>query len=217
MGVLGARPLVVGVSIQAECAHLRPGASLDLCGPAVHLYHHRAAPAHAALVVGHAGAASGRAGRRAARRHNRRDLAPVPIRDGLVELWDRLFLHALAAAVCWAGVSAAEDDARGVWSADVMHAEDIQLLYDYNCWANARIMRAAAGVPDEQFASARLGYCGLRDTLVHMFSAERRWRARWQGQPNMLMLVAEQVPALDVLRELWEAEPPLMRAYLATV
>ena len=98
-----------------------------------------------------------------------------------------------------------------------MHTEDIQLLYSYNCWANARILRAAAGVPDEQFASARLGYCGLRDTLVHMFSAERRWRARWQGQPNMPMLVDEQVPTLDVLRELWEAEPPLMRAYLATV
>ena len=58
-----------------------------------------------------------------------------------------------------------------------MHTEDIQLLYDYNCWANVRILRAAAGVPGEQFASARLGYCGLRDTLVHMFSAERRWRA----------------------------------------
>jgi uncharacterized damage-inducible protein DinB len=98
-----------------------------------------------------------------------------------------------------------------------MHAEDIQLLYDYNCWANARILRAAAGVPGEQFASARLSYCGLRDTLVHMFSAERRWRARWQGEPNRPMLVAELVPTLDVLRELWEAEQPLMRAYLATV
>ena len=98
-----------------------------------------------------------------------------------------------------------------------MHAEDIQLLYDYNCWANARILRAAASVPGEQFALARLCYCGLRDTLVHMYSAERRWRARWQGESNMPMLAAEQVPTLDALRELWEAEQPLMRAYLATV
>jgi uncharacterized damage-inducible protein DinB len=98
-----------------------------------------------------------------------------------------------------------------------MHTEDIQLLYDYNCWANARILGAATGLPSEQFASARLGYCGLRDTLVHMFSAERRWRARWQGEPNTPMLTAEQVPALDVLRKLWEAEQPLMRAYLTTV
>jgi uncharacterized damage-inducible protein DinB len=98
-----------------------------------------------------------------------------------------------------------------------MHAEDIRLLYDYNCWANARILRAAAGVPAEQFASARLGYCGLRDTLVHLFSSERRWRARWQGQPNTPALAAEQVSRLEVLRELWEAEQPLMRAYLATV
>jgi uncharacterized damage-inducible protein DinB len=98
-----------------------------------------------------------------------------------------------------------------------MRSEDIQLLYDYNCWANAAVLRAAAGVPAELFASARLGYCGLRDTLVHVFGAERRWRARWQGEPNMPMLAAEQVPTLDALRELWEAEQPLMRVYLAAL
>jgi uncharacterized damage-inducible protein DinB len=98
-----------------------------------------------------------------------------------------------------------------------MHAEDIQLLYDYNCWANERILSAAAGVPAEQFASAKLGYCSLRDTLVHVFSAERRWRSRWQGQPNTPMLAAEDVPTPAVLRQLWEAERPMMRAYLATL
>jgi uncharacterized damage-inducible protein DinB len=98
-----------------------------------------------------------------------------------------------------------------------MHAQDIQLLYEYNCWANTRILGAAAHLSAEQFASARLGYCGLRDTLVHMFSSERRWRARWQGQPNTPALAAEHVPTLGVLREQWEAELPLMRAYLAAV
>ena len=98
-----------------------------------------------------------------------------------------------------------------------MHADDIRLLYDYNCWANQRILSAAAGVPGEQFASARLGYCGLRDTLLHMFSAERRWRVRWQGLPNTAMLAADEVPTWVALRELWEAEQQLMRAYLATV
>ena len=98
-----------------------------------------------------------------------------------------------------------------------MRAEEIQLLYDYNCWANKRILRAAADAPSEQFASARLGYCTLRDTLVHVFSAERRWRSRWQGQPNTPMLTAEDVPTLAVLRQLWEAEQPMMRAYLATL
>jgi uncharacterized damage-inducible protein DinB len=98
-----------------------------------------------------------------------------------------------------------------------MQASDIQTLYDYNCWANERILSAAAGVPAELFASARLGYCGLRDTLVHIFGAEQRWRLRWQGVPSTPMLMAEEVPTLLVLRELWEDEKPQMRAYLSTL
>ena len=67
-----------------------------------------------------------------------------------------------------------------------MHASEIQTLYDYNCWANERILSAAAGVPAELFASARLGYCGLRDTLVHIFGAEQRWRLRWHTMAHMI-------------------------------
>ena len=98
-----------------------------------------------------------------------------------------------------------------------MHASDIQTLYEYNCWANERILSAATGVQAELFASARLGYCGLRDTLVHIFGAEQRWRLRWQGMPSTPMLTAEKVPTLLVLRELWEEEKPQMRAYLLTL
>ena len=98
-----------------------------------------------------------------------------------------------------------------------MHASDIQTLYEYNCWANERILSAATGVQAELFASARLGYCGLRDTLVHIFGAEQRWRLRWQGVPSTPMLMAEEVPTLLVLRELWEEEKPQMRAYLLTL
>jgi len=31
-----------------------------------------------------------------------------------------------------------------------MHGEDIQLLYDYNCWANARILHAPGDVRCEE-------------------------------------------------------------------
>jgi uncharacterized damage-inducible protein DinB len=98
-----------------------------------------------------------------------------------------------------------------------MHTSDIQTLYEYNCWANEHILVAATGVPAEQFASARLGYCGLRDTLVHIFSAERRWRWRWQGLPSTPMLAAEEVPTLLMLRDLWEQEKQQMRAYLSAL
>jgi uncharacterized damage-inducible protein DinB len=95
-----------------------------------------------------------------------------------------------------------------------MHASDMQTLYDYNCWANERILSVAAAVTAEQFVSARLGYCGLRDTLVHIFGAEQRWRLRWQGMTNTPMPAVEEIPTLLRLRELWENEKPQMRAYL---
>lgn len=98
-----------------------------------------------------------------------------------------------------------------------MRTQDIQLLYDYNCWANERIVGAAAQVPPEQFAQARLGYCQLRDTLAHIFSAERRWRERWQGGPPSPMLGPNDVPDLPALRQEWAGEQQRMRAYLATL
>lgn len=98
-----------------------------------------------------------------------------------------------------------------------MDAGDIRLLYGYACWATARILEAAAQVPAEQFATARLGYCELRATLAHMFSAERRWRARWQGKPNTAMLRAEDIPSLQALRKAWATEQEQMCAYLGTL
>lgn len=98
-----------------------------------------------------------------------------------------------------------------------MNVHEIQLLYDYNCWANERILGAAEGLTPEQFAEARLGYCQLRDTLAHMFSAERRWRQRWQGEPITPMLDPASVPDLAALRQAWAPEQQLMRAYLGTL
>jgi uncharacterized damage-inducible protein DinB len=95
-----------------------------------------------------------------------------------------------------------------------MNTQDLKLLYDYNCWANQRILSAAERVPTEQYASARLGYCQLHDTLVHIYSAERRWRSRWQGGPSAPMLAAGDVSTLVALRELWSAEEQQLRVYL---
>ncbi len=96
-----------------------------------------------------------------------------------------------------------------------MNVQEIQLLYDYNCWANERILGAAERVPPEQYAHAQLGYCRLHDTLVHIVAAERRWRERWQDLPNAPMLAPAVVPSLAALRHELATDQRLMRAYLA--
>src|SRR5215510_6534263 len=69
----------------------------------------------------------------------------------------------------------------GAWP---MTKRDIQVLYDYNRWCNARILDAAAKLTDEQFvAPGPFPLDGLRGTLVHALFAEWTWRMRWLGTP----------------------------------
>ena len=65
-----------------------------------------------------------------------------------------------------------------------MNKQDIQMLYEYNRWANARILGAAAKISEAQFlAPAEFPHGGLRGTLVHTLFAEWIWRLRWLGSP----------------------------------
>ena len=50
-----------------------------------------------------------------------------------------------------------------------MKIDEIKLLYDYNDWADGRILSACARVSPEQYAApASYGRGGLRATLVHI-------------------------------------------------
>jgi len=54
---------------------------------------------------------------------------------------------------------------------------EIQLLFAYNDWANARLLKAAKEAGLLQYtAPAPLSHGSLRGTLVHVFAAEWVWR-----------------------------------------
>lgn len=93
-----------------------------------------------------------------------------------------------------------------------MNKQDIQVLYRYNQWANAKILNAAAGVTEEQFlAPAAFPHGGLRNTLVHALSAEWIWRKRWEGTSPTSVLKPDDFPTFDALCERWlEEESQLM-------
>ena len=97
--------------------------------------------------------------------------------------------------------------------------ENIPQLYDYNYWANARILDAAANLSDEQFrALGNLSHGGLRDTLVHALTAEWIWRMRCQERVSpSAMLDVEDFPTLVDLRTRWQAEEQALRAYIASL
>jgi uncharacterized damage-inducible protein DinB len=96
-----------------------------------------------------------------------------------------------------------------------MNIEYIRTLYDYNHWANARILESAVGVPSERWASAALGYCRLRDTLVHTLAAEWNWRSRWQGVSPKALLDPDDFPTLEHVQQRWNTEAKAMADFVA--
>lgn len=97
-----------------------------------------------------------------------------------------------------------------------MNKQDLLTLYDYNYWANARILRAAAQVAHADFIAPRsFSHGGLRGTLVHALSAEWIWRTRFQEKVYPTKLLAEtDFPTFADLQARWQEEERAMRTYI---
>ena len=99
-----------------------------------------------------------------------------------------------------------------------MNIRDMLTLYDYNYWANGRILAASAQISPEQFAAATAHSFGsLRGTLVHTLDGERAWRMLYEQQTLAYFGALEEdaFPTLEVLVQHWNAEERAMREYLA--
>jgi uncharacterized damage-inducible protein DinB len=81
---------------------------------------------------------------------------------------------------------------------------ELQVLLDYNYWARDRVLDAAALVSPEQY-TRDLGssFHSIRNTLVHMFSAEWIWHSRWQGISPTSALNVDDYPDVATLRLAW--------------
>lgn len=85
-----------------------------------------------------------------------------------------------------------------------MNKKDIQLLCEYNRWANARLFEAVLALSTEQFTKdLTSSHRSVRDTLVHIVSGEWIWLKRWQGQSPKSMFDPAEFPSLAALRAKW--------------
>jgi uncharacterized damage-inducible protein DinB len=100
-----------------------------------------------------------------------------------------------------------------------MNKNDIATLFEYNYWANARILNATAKLTAEQFVRrAEQSHGSLRGTLVHTFGAEVVWRLRCQEGISPVALPAEgEFPTLEALWTRWKAEELAMHSFLAAL
>ncbi|HEV2102189.1 MAG TPA: DinB family protein [Candidatus Acidoferrum sp.] len=66
-----------------------------------------------------------------------------------------------------------------------MTKDDIQLLFEYDRWANNRIFHAASSLGTEEFTRDLGGsFHSVRDTLVHIIGGEWGWLTIWK-EPSL--------------------------------
>src|SRR6516165_4933037 len=64
----------------------------------------------------------------------------------------------------------------------IVAKDDIQLLYEYDRWANNRVLHAVSVLSAEQFTRDLGGsFRSVRDTLLHIIGGEWGWLAYWKA------------------------------------
>lgn len=86
----------------------------------------------------------------------------------------------------------------------IMHIQDIHTLYEYNYWANHRILGVVETLTPEQFAK-NLGssHGGIQSTLVHIMGAEEIWLRRWKGTSPTGFAKPEDYGTFRTLKQHW--------------
>jgi len=85
-----------------------------------------------------------------------------------------------------------------------MNKGDVQQLYQYNKWANGIILNSVAPLRTEELTRHLGGsFPSLRDTLVHIMSAEWIWLRRWKGVSPRAMLEAAEFADIDAVKARW--------------
>ena len=81
-----------------------------------------------------------------------------------------------------------------------MTKNDIQLLFEYNRWANNRVLQAASALNPEQFThDLRGSFRSVRDTLVHIMGGEWGWLTYWKAPSHSAAFLADLWNRHDVL------------------
>lgn len=96
-----------------------------------------------------------------------------------------------------------------------MNIQNIRLMYEYNYWANGKILAAAETITEEQFLTpAAFPYGGLRGTLFHIVDGERLWRILFETNQVVEEWKEEDFPAFESLKIKFREEETALRSYL---
>ena len=99
-----------------------------------------------------------------------------------------------------------------------MNSDALKLMYEYNEWANDRILDAAEQLSPEQLkAPNELGWNSLFGALAHILDAEIYWRTFLAENVETDWVEEDDFVDLTALRERWEHENEGLRQYIESL
>jgi uncharacterized damage-inducible protein DinB len=99
-----------------------------------------------------------------------------------------------------------------------MTVKDLETLFDYGYWANRKLFAVLAQLTPEQFAQpVAENHGSIRNTMVHMLSAEWGWLDRCGGPARGAPLHAADYPTAAGLVQPWGQVEGHMRRFLAAL
>jgi uncharacterized damage-inducible protein DinB len=79
--------------------------------------------------------------------------------------------------------------------------ELLRFLFQYNAWADRRLLDVCAQLSNEQFTrSLGSSFSSVRDTVVHLYGAEWVWNERFKGNSPTALLKGDGFPDLASIR-----------------
>lgn len=99
-----------------------------------------------------------------------------------------------------------------------MNRADIFTLFEYNAWANTRVLGAMEPLASEEFLrDLKNSFPSVRDTLVHILSAEWIWLRRWHGESPSALMAATEFSTVASLKDRFAAIERERRTFLESL
>ncbi len=97
-----------------------------------------------------------------------------------------------------------------------MTVQDLERLFDYGYWANRKLFSVMSQLTAEQFTQpVAFGHGSIRNTMVHVLSAEWGWLGRCGGPERGAALNPVDYPTVTTLIETWNRVEGYVREFLS--
>lgn len=99
-----------------------------------------------------------------------------------------------------------------------MTVKDLETMFDYSYWANRKLFEVLSQLTPEQFTQSVAGsYGSVRNTMVHILSAEWGWLDRCGGAKRGASLDSADYPTLASLIDRWRQVEGHVREFFSTL